>query len=403
MNKDHPAFAEWLGTTNDVTRTFLAASQMPDVINIAGGLPEQTLYPVEELADFAARVIRRYPADALNYSPIEGLAKLRDALAQRFSRGALQLGRDNVMIISGGMQGLDLIGKALLDIGAVVAAQSPAYLGALDAWKPRSPTYRCFYPDRDTFDADEALRGAQFAYTVPNFSNPTGKLISRSVRQSLVNAAHGTGTWLVEDDPYGALYYDAEPLPTLLQLSADDTQGDYDGPVVYMGTLSKEAVPGLRIGWVIASADMIRTLTIVKQGSDMCCSGVSQLMVVEAIETGLLERLKVPMIDLYKSRRDALCAAMDQHLSAYFDWDVPVGGMFVWVISKHEALNTDLLLTEALQQGVCVSPSSVFDPLGQDKQALRLNFTLNPPDKLAEGIKRLAKATEMVLAMERAS
>ena len=405
MTKKRPAFAQWLSTTNDVTRTFLAASQMPDVINIAGGLPEASLYPVEELAETAARVIREQPADALNYSPIEGLPPLRDALAKRFSNGALSLTHENVLIVSGGMQALDLIGKALLDSGDTVAAQAPAYLGAIDAWKPRSPAYQCFYPDEQFFSASSALHGAQFAYTVPNFSNPTGKLIPKTVRQSLVDAAHESGVWLIEDNPYGTLYFDAEPLPNMLQLSAEATgsQGQYDGPVVYMGTLSKEAVPGLRIGWVIASVEMISTLTTVKQGSDMCCSSVSQLMVVEAIESGLLERLQTPMVELYKTRRDALCAALDKYLADYFEWEVPVGGMFVWAVATHAAIDTDLLLDECLQHGVCVSPSSVFDPTGADKSALRLNFTLNTPDKLYEAVRRLAKATEAVIAMERAS
>ncbi|MFK7893789.1 MAG: PLP-dependent aminotransferase family protein [Granulosicoccus sp.] len=401
MNTKSPAFASWLGTTNDVTRTFLAASQMPDVINIAGGLPEASLYPVDELATIAAQVIRDNPAEALDYSPIEGLAVLRDALAARFSQSGLDLTRENVLIVSGGMQGLDLMGKAMLDPGDLVAAQAPAYLGALDAWKPRSPAYRCYFPDRSDFDAYSALTGAKFAYSVPNFSNPTGKLISTRVRQALVESAHDTGTWLLEDNPYGKLYYDADPLPDLLQLSAEFAPGPYAGPIVYLGTLSKEAVPGLRIGWVIANAEMIRTLTTVKQGTDMSCSSVSQLILAKAIETGLLERLQRPMIALYKQRRDALCQSMQEHLAGHFEWEIPVGGMFVWAVAKDSSLNTDHLLTEALQHGVCVSPSSAFDPLGEDKQALRINFTLNAPDKLEEGIKRLAKATESLLQMRK--
>ena len=398
---ERPAFARWLDDTNDITRMFLAAGQMPDIINIAGGLPEPSVYPVEELAVFASKAITEFGNDALNYGPIEGIPALRDLIASRFNIDGLQLSRDNVLITTGGMQGLDLIGKALLDDGALIAAQSPAYLGALDAWRPRRPRYRTFFPDRAEFNAVTALDGAQFAYSVPNFSNPTGKLIDLKTRQSIVEAAHMTGTWLVEDDPYGTLYYDAHPLPRMLTLSATAIAGPYSGPVVYMGTLSKELAPGLRIGWIIASPEMIKILTTVKQGSDMCSSGLSQLVTLQAMEAGLLEKIRPQILDIYRQRRDALCAAMMQHLSNWFEWEVPVGGMFVWAVAKDKSLNTDRLVEVALQSGVCVSPSSVFDPEGAHRRALRINFTLNPPDKLTEGIQRLASATQILISQSK--
>lgn len=403
MNPHRPAFARWLDNTNDVTRLFLAASQTPGMINLAGGLPEPSVYPVDELAEFAAKALRDQPLEALNYSPIEGLPALRDAVATRYSRNGLSLSRDNVLIITGGMQGLDLIGKALLDENGLIAAQSPAYLGALDAWRPRQPRYRSMFPDRDDFDPHRSLADAQFAYTVPNFSNPTGTLIDLATRQRLVDASHELGTWLIEDDPYGSLYYDSEPLDSLLCLSGHECTGDYDGPVVYMGTLSKEAVPGLRVGWVIASPDMIKTLTIVKQGADMCTSGLSQLMALQALQTGLLDRILPNMLSTYRERREVLCATMEEQLVDWFVWEKPVGGMFVWAVSHNPELDTSLLLSEALKAGVCVSPSVVFDPEGKNRSALRLNFTLNPPETLVEGIHRLAQATQSLLSLQEAS
>ena len=163
--------------------------------------------------------------------------------------------------------------------------------------------------------------------------------------------------------------------------------------VIYLGTLSKEIAPGLRIGWVVAAPDVIGALTTAKQGSDMCTGGLSQLVALQAMESGLLERILPRTIGIYRSRRDALCAAMDAHLSAWFEWEVPVGGMFVWAVARDPGLDTDLLVAEAMKAGVCVSPSSVFDPEGTYRRALRINFTLNPPDRLAEGVRRLAAAT----------
>jgi 2-aminoadipate transaminase len=396
-----PAFARWLGTTNEVTRRFLAAGRVPGLINLAGGLPAPEVYPAAELAAIARQVIARHPAETLGYGPIEGLPDLRDALAARFGTPELSLSRDNVLITTSGMQGLDLIGKVLVEEGALIATQFPTYLGALDAWRPRRPRYRNLDLEQPGFDAVAALTGAQFAYTVPNFSNPTGKLVGLPLRRALVDAAHRIGTWLVEDNPYGGLHYDGAPLPRMIELSAARRPGrTYDGPVIYMGTLSKEVVPGLRIGWMIADAAMIEALVMAKQGADMCTSGVTQRIALAALESGLIDRLQPEIVTLYRARRDALCAAMAEHLAAWFTWDVPVGGMFVWALARDPAMDTDRLWSVALEAGVCVSPSSVFDSAGANRRALRLNFTLNPPERLAEGIRRLAAAVK-TLSQER--
>lgn len=392
MAPTRPAFARWLGGTNEITRMFLAAGQVPGLINLAGGLPEPSVYPAAELADLARRAAAEHPGETLAYGPIEGLGALRDAIARRHSTPALRLARENVLVTSGGLQGLDLLGKVLLEEGGIIAAQAPTYLGALDAWRPRLPTIRPLRLEANGFDAAAAFTGAQFAYTVPNFSNPTGRLVPLAQREDLVAAAHATGTWLVEDDPYGALHYDAAPLPRLLDLSAGAAPGAYAGPVIYMGTVSKELAPGLRIGWVIAAPEMIAALTIAKQGADMCTSGLTQRVVLGAFETGLPEAVLPAILATYRARRDALLAAMAAHLAPWFTWEVPVGGMFVWATARDPGLDTDALLARALAEGVCVSPGSAFDPEGRDRRSIRLNFTLNPPEALAEGVRRLAAA-----------
>lgn len=394
-----PRLADWLARTNDVTSVFLSAGQIPGLINLGGGLPDPGTWPVEEMADLAARLIREHPAETLGYGPIPGLPALRDLIAQRYSTGDVQLTRDNVLITTGGMQALDLVGRVLLHPADSIAAQSPAYLGALDAWLPHQPQYRPMRIGSAGHDPLRALDGAQFAYTVPNFSNPSGRLVTLAERQALVAAAHATGTWLIEDDPYGVLYYDGEPLPRLLELSAASQPGQpYDGPVIYMGSLSKELTPGLRIGWVIAAPRLIAALATAKQGTDMCSSGLSQMLALRALELGLTERIRPRILELYRARRDALCQAMQQHLADLLDWQVPSGGMFVWATARDPRLNTDLLLEQALAHGVCISPSSVFDPEGLDRRALRLNFTLNEPELLAEGARRLALAIRATLA-----
>ncbi|QEW18718.1 2-aminoadipate transaminase [Marinibacterium anthonyi] len=395
-----PAFARWLSQTNDVTQTFLSAGRIPDLVNLAGGLPDPSIWPVQALAAHAQSAVADHPEETLAYSPIDGLPGLRDIIAARFSRGDLRLTRDNVMVTTGGMQALDLVGKVLLDPGDAIAAQSPAYLGAIDAWLPRAPVYRPMRLEANDVDIAGQMSDAKFAYTVPNFSNPTGRLVGTDQRHDLVAAARDTGCWLVEDDPYGALYYDGDPLPRLLDLAATGIPaGDpYDGPVIYLGTLSKELAPGLRIGWIIAAPEMIAALTTAKQGSDMFTSGVCQRIAQSALEDGLPERILPDILSLYGARRDALCDAMTAYLSDLYDWEKPSGGMFVWATARDPRIDTDKLMKRGLAHGVCISPSSVFDPEGLDHRSTRLNFTLNPPDKLAEGVRRLAEATRAELA-----
>ncbi|HEV2674000.1 MAG TPA: PLP-dependent aminotransferase family protein [Aliidongia sp.] len=397
-----PAFASWLGMTNDITRTFLAAGGIPGLINMAGGLPAPQTYPATEIAEIARRAIEIHPADVLGYGPVEGLPELRDALAQRFASPRLPLTRANVLVTAGGMQGLDLLGKVLIEDGGLIAGQFPTYLGALDAWRPRGPVFRNMVIDAPGFDPVVALTGAQFAYTVPNFSNPTGRMVGLEARQALVDAAHRTGTWLVEDDPYGALQYEGAPLPRMIGLSAEARPDrPYDGPVVYMGTCSKEIAPGLRIGWVIAAPGMIEALAMAKQGSDICTSGITQRIALDAMAAGLVERIRPTILDTYRRRRDALCAAMTDHLADWFDWEVPLGGMFVWAVAHDPSLDTDLLLPHAMAAGVCVAPSSVFDASGLNRRAIRINFTLNDPDTLTEGVRRLATALMTLQARRR--
>jgi 2-aminoadipate transaminase len=383
-------FASWINNSNEITRLFLEAGQIPDLINLAGGLPEADTYPVAELADIASQAITQDPQDALNYSPIEGLPALRDTIADRFSKPHLKLKRENILIVTGGMQALDLIGKVLLDEGGCIAVQNPTYLGALDAWRPRYPKYVPMNLDATDFDPVVALKGTQFAYTVPNFSNPTGSLISTEIRRQLVKAANDSGSWLIEDDPYAALYYDGAPLTNMLEMSANSRSEQYEGPVIYMGTLSKEIAPGLRLGWVIAAPEMIKAMTVAKQGSDMCTSGLIQKIALNAINKGLLEKVLPKILSTYKSRRDALCIALKKHLSMHFTWQVPVGGMFVWAVARDPKLDTDVLFRRALEAGVCITPSSVFDSEGNDRSAMRINFTLNSSKTLDEGVRRLA-------------
>ena len=402
-DSSRPAFARWISQSNDITRQFMAMGIQPDFISMAGGLPAAEFYPTAAIADASDRAMERWGSMALEYGPIEGFPALRQHIADRISQEA---GRtftiDNVLLTTGAMQGLDLLGKTLIDPGDRVVAQFPTYVGALDAWRPRLPVYEPLDWSASGGTSVDALYGSKFIYTVPNYSNPTGALVPTAARQALLEKAMEARTWLVEDDPYLPLQFDGNTGPSILALNGRmEKHGPYEGPVIYLGTLSKSIVPGLRVGWTIAAPRMIQMLALAKQSSDISSSMLTQAIALELLESGC-EAEHVPMIVRhYKERRDALCAAANVELGEWFEWDIPPGGMFLWMRGRHPSINTDALYRFALDAKVAFVPGSVFDPTAQLCTAMRLNFTRSAPAVLEEGIARLAEATRRYLTSNR--
>jgi 2-aminoadipate transaminase len=395
-------FSQWVRASNNVTQQFLAFGGRADMVSLAGGLPAAELYPLDAIKEAAAQALDRWGSAALEYGPVEGFPALRQAIAERMSRAAGRMfGVENVLLTTGAMQGLDLLGKVLIDPGDLIVAQFPTYLGALDAWRPRQPRYEKLTWELDRPGFDAALRQAKFVYAVPNYSNPTGVLVPPALRAALLAKAVAAGTWLVEDDPYLPLQYDGPAGPSILATHAAQHPGTaYDGPVVYLGTLSKSVVPGLRVGWVVAAPKMIQLLALAKQCSDLSSSMFTQAVALQVLESGLEPVQVAKVVACYRERRDALCRAAAERLGEWFDWEVPPGGMFVWLRARHAGIDTNELYRFALEEKVAFVPSSVFDPDGALRTALRLNFTRTPPDVAQEGIQRLERAVRRYLATQ---
>jgi 2-aminoadipate transaminase len=390
-----PPFARWTEQGNDITQQFLSFGSRPGLIALSGGLPAPELYPVTEVEAAARRALERHGSAALAYGAVEGLPELRETIARRLSTKHLSLGPENVLITTGSLQAVELLGKALIDPGDAILAEYPTYLGALDAWLPRQPRYA-------ELSYDRAWPEAKFAYVVPNFSNPTGAVLPVGARRSLLARSAESGIWLIEDDPYGELRYEGLPQPSLLAMSAEPGTTGYDGPVVHLGTLSKTIAPGLRVGWAVGAPDIIRALAQAKQGSDLSTSTFCQAVALELIRVDADRRHVPALVDAYRARRDALCAAADDLLSDLFDWSTPEGGMFVWLTAHQPDFDTGALLPVALKEGVSFVPGSVFDPDGRPGPSLRLNFTANPPDVLREGIRRLSRAVRVFTSLRAA-
>jgi 2-aminoadipate transaminase len=396
LSTDRRQFSEWIRSSNNVTQQFMAIGGQPDIVSLAGGLPAAELYPVEAIKQAASRALDRWGSAALEYGPVEGFPALRAAIAERMSKEhRRRFDVANVLLTTGAMQGLDLIGKVLIDPGDLIVAQFPTYLGALDAWRTRRPVYRKLTWNLDDSDFLDALRKAKFVYSVPNYSNPTGALVPQNARGGLLSRVIEANSWLVEDDPYLPLQLTGSAGRSILAAdAATRPSGPYDGPVIYLGTLSKSVAPGLRVGWVVAEPKLIQLLALAKQCSDLSSSRFSQAVALEYLDSGAEAEIIPRTVACYRARRDALCASAQELLGEWFEWEVPPGGMFVWARAKLPEIDTNELYSFALQEKVAFVPSSVFDPDGALTSAMRLNFTRNPPDKLAEGIRRLHRALE---------
>lgn len=405
MNR--PQFADWDETANSITQAFLRLSTRTDIVSLAGGLPAKELYPIEAVRDASQRALDNFGSNALEYGPSEGLFELRLAIAERMSRatdrGCFTV--ENVLLTTGAMQALDLLGKILIGRPEeVIVAQFPTYLGALDAWRPRRPAYRSLDWNADQATLVDAFKGAKFVYSVPNYSNPTGELVSTERRKTLLAAVREANQWLIEDDPYEPLQLDGPSGPSLLQLDVQDRSKNtpYDGPVLYLGTLSKSLVPGLRVGWAVGCPAIIRQLALAKSSADLSSSAFAQTVAYELLRANV-EKEHVPKIKAaYTERRDGMLRTLESHLSHYFEWNRPPGGMFCWVRAKPETgIDTDELYDYAVEAGVAFVPSSVFDPKGALRSAMRLNFSRNKPEMIEEGLKRLARAVDKYLEAKR--
>ena len=365
-------------------REILKIAERPGIISLAGGLPSADTFPVQAMREATTAVLRDTPREALQYAASEGFAPLREWVAAELCGQGLAVAADQVIITTGSQQGLDLVGKVLIDPGSTVAVESPTYLGALQAFAPYEPEFLAIDGD-DAGPLPEALekaRGARFVYLLPNYQNPTGRCVPAARRLALVARALELGLPIVEDNPYGDLWFD-EPPPPPLSAAAGDA-------AIYLGSFSKVLAPGLRLGYVVAPKALYPKLLQAKQAADLHTPGFNQRVVFEVIKNGFL-REHVPTIRArYKAHRDAMLAALQAHMPPGCHWKAPVGGMFFWIECPAH-IDTTALLPKAVEAGMAYVPGSTFYPHGGHVQTLRLSFVTVPPERIAQGVMALAK------------
>ncbi|MEY4563965.1 MAG: hypothetical protein RLZZ618_3242 [Pseudomonadota bacterium] len=372
-----------------IIREILKVTERPGIISLAGGLPSPDTFPVDAMREASDRVLRDTPHEALQYAASEGLPALREWVAADLARSGMTVDASQVLITTGSQQGLDLVGKVLIDAGSTVAVESPTYLGALQAFNPYEPEYVAVDCD-DEGPLPEGLtaaRGARFLYALPNFQNPSGRCIGRARRQALVQAAQAQGLPIVEDNPYGELWFDEAPPPPLASLWAEN--------VVYLGSFSKVLAPGLRLGYVVAPKLLYPKLLQAKQAADLHTPGFNQRVVHEVIRTGFLDR-HVPTIRArYKLQRDAMQTALRTHMPEGCRWNVPHGGMFFWV-ELPEGVDSVALLPQAVELGMAFVPGAAFYAERPKPNTLRLSFVTVSPEQIDTGIRMLADALKAV-------
>ncbi|GAP06773.1 valine-pyruvate aminotransferase apoenzyme [Anaerolinea thermolimosa] len=387
-------------------RELLKLTEDPEIISFAGGLPAPEVFPVEEFVEACTKVLREKGDWALQYGSTEGYTPLREMIAQHTSRYGIEVTAENILITSGSQQALDLLGKVFINPGDHILTESPTYLGALQAWNLYGAEYVTVPSDDDgiiTDHLESALRtGPKFIYVLPNFQNPTGVTISLERRLKIVELADHYGVPIVEDDPYGQLRFEGEPLTPIEVLDSQKHHNGhcYTGNVIYLSTFSKILAPGIRLAWVVAPPEVIRKLVMAKQGTDLHTSTFNQMVAYEVSKGGFLDRHVQKIIQVYRERRNVMLESLSEHMPEGVRWTHPRGGLFLWV-TLPEGMSSLELFKEAVKQKVAFVPGESFFPCGGGENTMRLNFSMMPPEKINEGISRLARAIKNALASER--
>lgn len=370
-------------------RELLRLGTDPEVISFGGGYPDPDLFPVEELHAVYASLLTREHALSLQYTASNGLPTLREQVAARMRADGTPCTAEEVLILQGAQQGLDLVAKLVLDPGDTVVSENPTFLGALIAFHPCEPTFAPVRTDQDGMDPDDLERvltgspRARMLYTVPDFSNPTGVTLSRERRHRLVELANAHDLLVLEDSPYRALRYDGETLPTLRSL-------DTEGRVVHLGSFSKILAPGLRLGWAVAAPEVVERLGLLKLAADTQSSTLN-MAAASAYLTGYdIEAHLVRARARYRHKRDLMCATLARVLPDGVRFTRPAGGLFTW-LTFPEGFDAAAFLADELLplDKVAYVPGATFFPGAQQPQHARLSFSGQSDQRMVEGLTRL--------------
>ncbi len=383
-------------------REILKVTEDPGIISFAGGLPNPRFFPVSEVAEAARQVLASCGEAALQYATTEGYPPLRELIAQRYARRGLQVRPDDVLIVSGSQQGLDLIGKAFLDPGDTVLVERPTYLAAIQGFGIYEPRFRSIGLEEDGADLAELEAGlreteAKLFYAIPNFQNPSGITWSPGKRAAAARALRASSTVLVEDDPYGELRFMGEHVPAMRAFMEDA-----DASAILLGTFSKIVSPGMRIGWVVAGREIMERLVIAKQAADLHSNVLGQRILHRYLTTCDVEAQIARIRDGYRAQRDLMVEMVGRVFPPEVTCTRPEGGMFLWMTLPPD-VPALAFFERALAQKVAFVPGQAFFADGGGESTLRLNFSNSDEANIEEGMRRLGRVYAGMRGAARAS
>jgi 2-aminoadipate transaminase len=381
-------------------RDLMALTEREDIITLAGGLPDTSTFPADSYASLMSQVAAESCARALQYGPTEGFALVKSCIRSVMAAEAMEVDADEILVTTGGQQVIDLVCKTLIDPGDVVVAEAPTYPGAIPTFSAYQADVVQIAMDRDgmqtellesTLDQLERQgRRPKFIYTVPNFHNPAGVTLSLARRRELVRIAAERELLVLEDNPYGLLRYEGDPLPTLYSLDSEF--------VIYAGTFSKILSPGVRLGWTVAPGPIAAKMQIGKQASDLCSSSISQYFVSAYFGSGPWEKYVRSLLEIYRRRRDVMLDALAEHFPREAEWTRPAGGLFIWA-TMPDYIDTTDLLARALQEQVAFVPGRAAYMDGRGGASMRLNFSGVDETAIREGVRRIGEVVREQVTM----
>ncbi|MGI8559647.1 MAG: PLP-dependent aminotransferase family protein, partial [Solirubrobacteraceae bacterium] len=382
-------------------RDLMAITERPEVISLAGGLPDTSTFPPALFREVMDHLSQTSTARVLQYGPTEGLAGAKECIREVMAAEGMSVAAHEILVTTGGQQVIDLVCKTLIDPGDVIIAEAPTYPGAV-------PTFRAYEADVIQIEMDEdgmrideleatlerllaAGRRPKFIYTIPTFQNPGGVTMSLARRERLIDVAREQELLVLEDNPYGLLRYEGEELPTLRSRDGGDL-------VIYLGTFSKILSPGIRVGWAVAPPPVLAKMNIGKASADLCSSSMTQHFVARYFEDGNWREYIDGLRELYRGRRDVMLEALAEHFPQQATWTKPEGGLFIWATLPDYIDTTDLLAL-ALDDNVAFVPGEAAFVDGRGRSSMRLNFSGVSAEEIREGIKRIGKTVRSQVDM----
>ncbi|MDR0515144.1 MAG: PLP-dependent aminotransferase family protein [Coriobacteriaceae bacterium] len=386
---------------SSAVRDLFSAATREDIISLSGGMPDVSLLPQTSIRKAVKAAADDKRALALQYTATDGLLGTKQVVCDLVRDVGIRCKPADVLLTTGAQEALDLVAKAFIDPGDLILAEGPTYLGALQAFSAYEPEIRCIPLDNkglrtDLLEEELAHIGkgkVKFFYTIPNFQNPAGVTMAPERRKRLIELSEEYDFMIVEDDPYGRLRYEGGHALPLKALS---------DKVIYLGTVSKTFAPGLRTGWVIAPHCVLARINLVKQGTDLCGSAFTMVVVEHYFRDTPWQKTLQTFIETYRERRDAMLAALEEFFPPEATWTHPEGGFFVWV-TLPPYVDTGSMLTTALEKGVTYTPGDSFYPKASaGRNCMRIAFCFESPENLREAIRRLALVINDRLELYRA-